>query len=1141
MVVLGVDRFLTQFASPTTSHCRFPSMAVSSGMLPPLVQTRASPWIGPGLALTLWVYGAFALAGAATGPASLEAKIRPLLEGKCFECHSHAADRIRGGLVLDSRSGMLQGGESGKPAVVVGHPEASPLMDRVRSGEPKHRMPPQGEALSSEQAALLEDWIRQGAPWPEASTGLAKRPRGPITDKDRSWWAFQPLSPVAVPEVRDGGWARNEVDRFILATLESRGISPTPEADRAVLIRRMFFDLWGLAPEPADIDAFVQDPRPDAHERLVDRLLESPRYGERWARHWLDLVRYADSDGYKADDFRPTAWRYRDYVIGALNADKPYDRFVQEQLAGDELFPDDPEALAATGYLRCGIYEYNNRDAAGQWTMILNDITDTTGDVFLGLGFQCARCHDHKFDPLLRKDYYRLQASFAGIQWHDDLPLATSTTRLDREAQGRAWADQTAGLRQEIESLLTPYKTRAADGAVSKFPPAIQAILRKPESDRSPLERQIGALAHRQITHEHDRLVPQLKPADKERHGSLQRALSEYDGLRPPPLPVTLTVRDVGARAPDVFIPGRPEEPIAPGIPSVLDRGPSGAMRPAGGPDSTGRRAALAAWLTQPDNPLTARVLVNRVWQQHFGRGLVGTGSDFGRLGERPSHPELLDWLASRFLADGWSLKALHRRMLNSATYRQASSPETIARQARSGPPYARNVEAAWMRAAQIDPANRLLWHARTRRLDAEQIRDALLQATGELRTDPVRGSADASQFRRSIYSKVLRNTRDPLLDVFDAPQQFTSTSSRDATTTPIQSLLLINSPFMIQRSRAMAIRLEAAASGRMEDAIRTAYLLTLGRRPAVEELEESLGFLREQGHRVDPELALSAAAGFQSERMPFRDGRAAVFAPRSLQETLSAPLRLPSHAGPFTLEAFVYLRSLPEDGSPRVIASVGEASGSGWAVGVTGRKSARRPQSLMFQVARVTLGAAAAGAAGTAGAPSSTEEVCSDLVLHMDKPYYVGVSVAGAPGERATVTFHLKDLSNDEEPLQTVQARADTGVSFGAASGSGTELTLGGRRGGQALWDGLIDDVRLTGAVVPGDRLQWVHEGILAEGIGQWSFEAKPNRFHDVSGRGQDLRPGRRPSEAALDARSLALADLCHALLNSNGFLFVE
>jgi hypothetical protein len=446
------------------------------------------------------------------------------------------------------------------------------------------------------------------------------------------------------------------------------------------------------------------------------------------------------------------------------------------------------------------------------------------------------------------------------------------------------------------------------------------------------------------------------------------------------------------------------------------------------------------------------------------------------------------------------------------------------------------------MRAAQIDPANRLLWHARTRRLDAEQIRDALLQATGELRTDPVRGSADASQFRRSIYSKVLRNTRDPLLDVFDAPQQFTSTSSRDATTTPIQSLLLINSPFMIQRSRAMAIRLEAAASGRMEDAIRTAYLLTLGRRPAVEELEESLGFLREQGHRVDPELALSAAAGFQSERMPFRDGRAAVFAPRSLQETLSAPLRLPSPAGPFTLEAFVYLRSLSEDGSPRVIASVGEASGSGWAVGVTGRKSARRPQSLMFQVARVTPGAAVTeGAAGAAGAPSSTEEVCSDLVLHMDKPYYVGVSVAGAPGERPTVTFHLKDLSNDEEPLQTVQARADTGVSFGAASGSGTELTLGGRRGGQALWDGLIDDVRLTGAVVPGDRLQWVHEGILAEGIGQWSFEAKPNRFHDVSGRGQDLRPGRKPSEAALNARSLALADLCHALLNSNGFLFVE
>ncbi len=1104
-------------------------------MNPLLDRTRAWAWISLGLALALHVSGVFAQAGEANRMTSMEARVRPLLEGKCFECHSHAADRIRGGLVLDSRSGMLQGGDSGKAVVVVGNPAGSPLMDRIRSSEQKHRMPPKGEPLSREQAALLEDWIRQGAPWPEASTGLAKRPRGPITDKDRSWWAFQPLSPVAVPEVRDGGWARNEIDRFILATLESRGISPTPEADRAVLIRRICFDLWGLAPEPVDIDAFVQDSRPDAYERLVDRLLESPRYGERWARHWLDLVRYADSDGYKADDFRHTAWRYRDYVISALNADKPYDRFVQEQLAGDELFPDDPEALAATGYLRCGIYEYNNRDAAGQWTTILNDITDTTGDVFLGLGFQCARCHDHKFDPLLRKDYYRLQASFAGIQWHDDLPLATATTRLDREAQSRAWADQTAGVRQEIESLLAPYKARAADSAVSKFPPPIQAILRKPDSDRSPLERQIGSLAHRQISYEHDRLVAQLKPADKERYGSLQRALSEYDGLRPPPLPVALTVRDVGPRAPDVFIPGHPEEPIGPGIPSVLDRVPSGAMRPAGRPDSTGRRAALAAWLTRPDNPLTARVLVNRVWQHHFGRGLVGTGSDFGRLGDRPSHPELLDWLASRFLADGWSIKALHRRMLNSATYRQASSPETIARRASSGLHDARDAEVAWMRAARIDPANRLLWHARTRRLDAEQIRDALLQATGELRTDPVRGSVDASQFRRSIYSKVLRNTRDPLLDVFDAPQQFTSTSSRDATTTPIQSLLLINSPFMLQRSRAMAVRLAAGASVRTEDVIRTAYLLTLGRRPAADELGESLDFLSAQGHRVDPELALSAAAGFQSERMPFRDGRAAVFAPRSLQETFSAPLRIPSPTGSFTLEAFVYLRSLPEDGSPRVIASVGEASGSGWSVGVTGRKSSRRPQSLMFQVARVSA------ATATVAVPSSSEEICSDLVLHMDKPYYVGISVTGAPGDRSTVTFHLKDLSNDEEPLQTVQSRADSVVAFGGASGSGTELILGGRRGGLALWDGLIDDVRLTGGVVPGDRLQWLHEGPSSDGIGLWCFEAKPNRFHDGSGRGQDLRPSRRPSETALDARSLALADLCHALLNSNGFLFVE
>ena len=1130
-------------------------------MHPLLAHTRALAWIGLGLALLLGTgvpdgLGAVGVARAGAGGdgangTALEAKVRSLLERRCFECHSHGAERIRGGLVLDSRSGWMHGGESGKPAVVVGDPTASPLLERVGARDPKRRMPPDGEPLGRDEIALLEDWIRQGAPWTGSAPGIAQRPRGPITEADRAWWAFRPLAEVAVPAVRTPGWARNEVDRFLQATLESRGLSPTPEATRGVLIRRLSFDLWGLPPEPADVDAFVADPRPDAYERLVDRLLDSPRYGERWARHWLDLVRYADSDGYKADDLRPTAWRYRDYVIDSLNRDKPYDRFVQEQLAGDELFPDDPEALAATGYLRCGIYEYNNRDVAGQWTTLLNDVTDTTGDVFLGLGFQCARCHDHKFDPLLRKDYYRLQAFFAGIQWHDDLPLATAAVRAERESQARAWEGQTAELRGQIEAVLAPYKTRAAEGAITKFPPTIQAVLRKPESARSPLERQWGELAYRQVAYEHDRLLPQLKPADKERHGSLVRALSEYDALKPPPLPVALTVRDVGPEAPDVFIPGHPGEPIAPGIPAVLSVDPQAAtLRPQGSASSTGRRAALATWLTRPDHPLTARVMVNRVWQQHFGRGLVGTASDLGHLGDRPSHPELLDWLARRFVAGGWSVKSLHRLLLTSAAYRQASGPDSIDPAPEPGRPRPSpaDLAAAWRRGATVDPDNRWLWRGSVRRLEAEQIRDAMLQATGELRVDAFHGAADGSQFRRTIRSKVLRNTRDPLLDVFDAPQQFTSTAARDATTTPLQSLMLLNSAFMLQRSRAMAARLDTAAPGRPEDAVVLAHRLALGRRPSPGELEESLAFVRDQQRRVDPELALSAAAGFQSDRMPFRDGRAAVFAPRSPQETLSAPLGTTLAQGPLTLEAFVYLRSLPEDGAPRTIASLADATGSGWDLAVSGRRSARRPQSLTIRVFGTPSVAPAASpgatpAGTTPGAPSAGDEVSSDLILHMDKPYYVGVIVAagGGQGDGVTVTFHLKDLSNDEEPLQTVSVRGPAGMPFVAGTAKEPVLTLGGRKAGQTLWDGLVDEVRLTAAVVPQDRLQWVHEGPLPESIGLWGFEAKPSRFLDGSGRGHDLVPLRRSTPGTADARLLALADLCHALLNSHGFLFVE
>lgn len=1074
-----------------------------------------------------WSLGCAVLRVLGSSDATFEEKIRPVLAENCFRCHSHSAEKLKGGLVLDSASGLRHGGESGEALVVPGEPAQSALLRRIKSNDPQERMPPKGPRLSAEEQKLLTEWVAQGAPGLDAEK-LKARPRGQITEDDRTWWAFQPVRNVPVPRVRDSGWGRTDVDRFILDRLTTASLTPSPEASRTVLIRRLYFDLWGLPPSAAEIDEFIADRRSDAYERLVDRLLASPHYGERWARHWLDLVRYADSDGYKSDDLRPTAWRYRDYVIRSLNADKPYDRFVQEQLAGDELYPDEPDAQIGTGYLRLGIYEYNNRDAAGQWNTVLTDITDTTGDVFLGLGFQCARCHDHKFDPLLQKDYFRLQAFFAGIQWHDQLPVATAAERAEYQRQLAVWEEKTASLRAQIDALEAPYRTKLAESAISKFPPEIQTILRKPEADRSPWERQVGSLAYRQITYEHDRLSSGLKPEDKEALAKLRKELAAFDGDRPAPLPVTLTVRDVGPVAPPTRIPKRTGEPIQPGLPTVLQESPALIPARPQAPESTGRRAALAEWLTQPDHPLTARVMVNRVWQYHFGRGLVGTSSDFGHLGDAPTHPELLDWLTRRFVAEGWSLKKLHRLLVTSAVYRQASSPGTVAEtSSRSRARRERTLVQQWERNQTLDPENRNWWRGQTRRLDAEQIRDALLTATRELKPEPVGPAADPSQFRRSIYTKVLRNTRDPLLEVFDVPQQFSSTPSRDTTTTPVQSLLLINSPQLLQRSRAMAQALQTESGGQMPKAVELAYLSTFGRRPAPAEAKAAAEFLAAQLCVVDPELALSASAGFQSDRIPFRDGRAALMAPRSPQEVLTAQWPGATLDGDFTVESFVYLRTLPEDASLRAIVALrgGTDVEAGWMLGVSGRKSPH-PQTLALQLS---------GRSGSGAAVS--DEVSSDLVLQMDKPYFVAASVRFQGESGPQVTFYVKDLSNDEEPLLITRSR----TSVVRASPRQPTLTLAGRPGGKNLWDGLIDDVRISsGALGPAD-LELNRPGALDSTVGLWEFEAKPSYFRDASGQGRDLRPTKPSDAPTLDARILALADLCQVLLNANEFLYVE
>ena len=1036
-----------------------------------------------------------------------EAKVRPVLVERCFSCHSAAQKKAKGGLVADSLAGLLAGGDGGA-ALVAGDPAASRIIEAVRYATDDLKMPPKAKLPAAEIEALTA-WVKMGAPWPNAKA-KAGRAGGKITAEDRDWWAFRPVV-KATPPVAGAGWARNDLDRFVAAKLTAAGLAPAPEAGRGVLIRRLTFDLTGLPPTPEAVEAFTKDAAPDAYERLVERLLASPAYGERWARHWLDLVRYADSDGFRIDDYRPAAWRYRDYVIAAFNADKPYDRFVKEQLAGDELFPGDPDALVATGYLRHGIYEYNNRDVRGQWATLLNDVTDTTADVFLGVGLQCARCHDHKFDPLLQKDYYRLQAFFAGIMPREDLVAATAAERAAHAAKLTQWEAKTATLRAEIAALEAPYRVKAREAAIDKFPPEVQAMIRKPAVDRDPLEHQLAELAYRQVTYEYDRLERTLKGADKDRVLALRRDLAKFDALKPPPLPVALAATDAGPVAPPTTVPKKGPTPVEPGFLSVLDETPAAIAPVPGLPETTGRRAALANWLTRPDNPLTARVLVNRVWQQHFGRGLAANASDFGRLGDTPTHPELLDFLSAQFVADGWSVKKLHRAIVLSATYRQSAT----------------HPDPAPGRLA--DPENKLLWRGGVRRLDAEQIRDALYAVVGDLDWKAGGPGVAGTDPRRAVYTKVMRNNRDPLLDVFDAPLAFQSASSRDTTTTPVQSLLLINSPTLLRRSQAFADRLKRDEPADDARRVGRAYRLAFGRAPTADEATAAVAFVTEQTKRVDPTKAGSATAAFVGGKIPHRDGQAADLKPGV--PGYEVPLPDAALKSDFTIEAYLSARSVAETGAVRTVAAKwdGDAKHPGWGLGLTGKGSRRKPQTLALQL----VGTKPDGTVGE-------EAVFADHHVALNKPYYLAVAVTLARGQTpGQVTFSLKDLSNDDEPL--LVATVPHAITGGL--GNALPFTIGVRSApkADAGFDGLLDDVRLSDAALPADQLLYTREGTGPTTAGYWRFEAKPGVFKDTSPLGRDIRPATVKTVVAQDTRQAAWADLCHVLLNASEFLYVE
>lgn len=693
-----------------------------------------------------------------------------------------------------------------------------------------------------------------------------KLPDELFSPHQRKHWAFQKVQRPELPAVRHSDWVRTPIDAFVLAELEAKGLDPSPPADRVTLLRRAYFDLIGLPPMPEDVDAFLADQSSKALGRVVDRLLDSPHYGERWTRHWLDLARYADSEGFKSDQTRPNAWRYREYLIRSFNGDKPYNRFVREQIAGDELWSNDPDAGLATAFNRLYPDEHNARNLVQRRQEILHDITSVVGGVFLGLTYECARCHDHKFDPLLQADYYRLQAFFANVRARDDIVLASRETAHRHRRQLAAWEEETASIRREMAALEEPKRKEILDELIARYPDAIKEAISSPSENRTPFQWLMyykmqafldpGSYLYHAPTRS---VVNQLKDEEKKHWKELKSRLDKFSDLHPGELPIGIGIADAGREAPPTFILSggaydASGEEVKPGFPTLFDPGPAKIVAPEG-MESTGRRTALANWIADPDNPLTARVMVNRIWHYHFGRGIVDTPSNLGLSGGLPSHPQLLDWLATEFIRNNWSIKHLHRLILNSNTYRQAS----LYREA----------------AAKIDPENKQLWRFPRQRLEGEIIRDAALAVSGLL--NPEMGGPSvfppippgmkanwettqdsAERNRRSLYVFIRRNTRYPMFETFDLPDTHESCPRRDITTSPLQALTMLNSEVVLEWARAFAGRLLFSAGLDPAAQIDMAYRLAYSRHPTSEEKDTALDFL----HRHRGVIAGHAAEG---------------------------------------------------------------------------------------------------------------------------------------------------------------------------------------------------------------------------------------------------------------------------------------
>ena len=764
-----------------------------------------------------WCLAVFMITAISSVTASAEgvftSDIQPLLARRCYACHG--PDTQEADLRLDDRAAATTKLESGTTAIVPGDAQASELVARITSTDPDLRMPPEGAALSAAEVDSLTRWINDGAAW-------------------EAHWAFRPPVRPLVPPAAEG---KSPIDIFIEAGLTARGLPPPELADKATLLRRVTYGVTGLPPSEQEMRDFIADESADAWEHVVDRLLESPHYGEQWARHWLDLVRFAETNSFERDGVKPHAWRYRDYVIRSFNADKPYDQFVIEQLAGDELSDPSGDALIATGFYRLGLWDDEPADKIQARYDTLDDIVSTTGQTFLGLTLNCARCHDHKIDPLTQRDYYGMLAFFQNV-----------TPMGDRQINPAF-----------IERIIL-----ADDRTVTETEHGIEELERR----RAEAQANLDAINTR-IAEYGEQSLDELARQDLESWKQLIAALdAEKAGL-----PRALVVSEHGPQAPETFVlprgnpraEPRPELLVVPAFPAVLDPPAPEIVTPASG-RSAGRRTALAQWIASPDNPLTPRVLVNRIWQHHFGRGIVRSASNFGLMGDPPSHPELLDWLATELIANNWRLKPIHKKLLMSQAYRAASTGNPTALTA--------------------DPLNDRFWRFDMRRLTAEELRDSIHVASGRfnpkmygpgvyptlpkdvLATQSVPGagwgnSTPEEQARRSIYIHVKRTLPVPILADYDIADPDTSCPVRFATTQPTQALGMMNGDFLQAQARAFATRVRREAGGTNADQtaamVQRAIEIALVRLPGEAEVSRGVALIDalEDQDGVDPSRAL--------------------------------------------------------------------------------------------------------------------------------------------------------------------------------------------------------------------------------------------------------------------------------------------